>query len=279
VAVLGILCALFPPITYADPEELVVGVFPRRPALQTQQMFTPLVSRLGAQLGMATRLEVPPDFPAFWKAIREGRYDLVHYNQYHYVRSRKEFGHRVVAMNEEYGQNTIRAALWVRKDAGIRRAADLKHKKIVFGGGRKAMVSYIMATDLLRQAGLQDRDYISQFTINPLHALKAVYYQQGVAAGLSRSAYRQSVLRDKLDFDDLTPLLVSEPVAMLPWAVTANVSVALQRDITTAMLALGESEDARADLALADLTALVPATDADYDPHRRIIERVLQESY
>jgi phosphonate transport system substrate-binding protein len=263
----------------ADPAELVVGVFPRRPALQTEQMFAPMVAQLGERLGIRTHLEVPPDFPAFWKAVRGGRYHLVHYNQYHYVRSHKEFGYRVVAMNEEYGESTIRSTLWVRKDSGIRSPSDLKHKKIVFGGGRKAMVSYIMATDLLRQAGLNDRDYITQFTVNPLHAMKAVYYQQGSAAGLSRNAPQQSVLRETLDFDELTPLMVSEPVAMLPWAVSARVDADLQHRITTALLALNDAAEGSAALASADLTALVAATDADYDPHRRIIERVLGEVY
>lgn len=264
---------------YADPAELTIGVFPRRPAVQTQHMFTPMLAQLGEKLGMQTRLEVPPDFPAFWRALREGRYQLVHFNQYHYVRSHKEFGYRVVAMNAEYGDSTIRATLWVRKDSGIRSAADLRHKKIVFGGGRKAMVSYIMAVDLLRQAGLEDKDYITQFTINPVHALKAVYYRQGSAAGLNRNAPRQSALRGKVDFDEVEPLLVSEPVAHLPWAVAPQVSPELQQRITSALLALNDSPAGQAALARADLTGINPATDADYDPHRRIIERVLQEQY
>lgn len=260
-------------------DAIVVGIFPRRPALQTEKMFTPLANYLGQALGTPVRLEVPPDFLAFWKAVSQGRYQLVHYNPYHYVRSHKEYGYRVVAMNEEYGERQIRATLWVRKDSNIHSVADLKHQKIVFGGGRKAMVSYIMATDLLRQAGLQDTDYITQFTINPTHALMAVYYRQGMAAGLNLTAAKQPLLKRKLDFDQMMPLLVSEPVAMHPWAVGAMVSPQLQQRITSALLKLNDTSDGREILRQAELTGLAPASDTDYDPHRRIIERVLHESY
>jgi phosphonate transport system substrate-binding protein len=270
------LCCWQPAIA-AEP--LLLGVFPRRPALETERMFKPLANYLGQALGTPVRLEVPPDFLAFWKAVSDGRYQLVHYNPYHYVRSHKEFGYRVIAMNEEYGERQIRSTLWVRKDSDIHTAADLKHQKIVFGGGRKAMVSYIMATDLLRQAGLKDTDYITQFTINPTHALMAVFYRQGVAAGLNLTAAQQPQLQQKINFDELTPLMVSKPVAMHPWAVNATMRAPLQQRITRALLQLNDTEQGQEILHRADLTGLAPAKDADYDPHRRIIERVLHEHY
>jgi len=263
----------------AQAEPLVIGVFPRRPALQTRQMFTPLAHYLGRALGTEVRLEVAPDFPSFWEAVRQRHYQLVHYNQYHYVRSHKEIGYRVVAMNEEYGQRHIRSTLWVRRDSGIHSAADLRHRKIVFGGGHKAMVSYIMATDLLHQAGLRDGDYIGQFTINPTHALVAVYYRQGSAAGLNLKAPQQQLLRSKVDFEQLRPLLVSEPVPLHPWAVSPDVSPQLAARIRTALLRLKDSEDGPDILQQAELSGLAPANDSDYDPIRRIIARVLQEQY
>jgi phosphonate transport system substrate-binding protein len=276
---LAVLLLLTPWLARAADDVLTVGVFPRRPAMQTEQMFSPLASHLSQQTGMPVRLEVPPDFPAFWRAVKEGRYQLVHFNQYHYLRSHKEFGYRVVAMNEEYGESHIRSTLWVRKDSGIRTAEDLRNRKVVFGGSRKAMVSYIMATDLLRHAGLQDNDYITQFTINPVHALMAVYYRQGVAAGLNRNAVNQPALKEKVDFDELTPLLVSEPVALHPWAVRKDVSPALQQRITDALLSINHASNGEMILERADLSGLAPATDADYDPHRQIVRRVLGEQY
>ena len=61
--------------------------------------------------------------------------------------------------------------------------------------------------------------------------------------------------------------------------MSAAVAPQLQADITAALLQLNDSSAGRDALHLADLTGLRPASDSDYDPHRRIIERVLGESY
>jgi phosphonate transport system substrate-binding protein len=236
----------------AAPRELVLGVFPRRPAIETRQMFDPLAEYLAATLHRPVRLEVPPDFPAFWRAVSDNRFQLVHYNQFHYVRAHQEFGHRVILMNEENGRDRIRSTLWVRTDSGI---------------------------DLLRQAGLKDTDYLQQFAINPINALQAIYYRQGVAAGLNRRADRQTVLQHKVDFAELRPLLVSPAVAHHPWAVTPDVDASLTREIQQSLLALKQTSHGRKILASAGLTGFSPARDEDYDPHRQIIFRVTGEDY
>jgi len=263
----------------ADPETLVIGVFPRRPAIESREMFAPLADYLAEKLAMPTRLEVPADFPAFWHDLEAGRFDLVHYNPYHYVRSHQQLGYRAIARNEEQGEGFIRSTIWVRRDSGVDEAADLKNRKVIFGGGRKAMVSYIMASDLLHQAGLSDEDYISQFTINPIHAMKALYHRQGAAAGLNYNADKQERLRRKVDFAELKRLLVSKPVAHHPWAVSPRISDGLGKEIGMALLSLNQSPQGSEILHQAGLSGLLPASDRDYDEHRAIIRRVLGEDY
>lgn len=276
---LGIFVLSGAGILWAADDELVIGVFPRRPALETQQMFTPLSHHLGEQLGMPTRLVTPPDFPSFWRALQAGEFDLVHFNQYHYVRSQKELGYRAIVTNEEQGRGTTQSALWVRKDSGINKPEDLKHRKIIFGGGHKAMVSYIMATDLLRKEGLKDSDYISQFTINPIHAMKAVFHRQGAAAGLNYNADKQEGLRKKVNFDEMERLLVSEPVAHHPWALNPKVSDALGQRIRDILVNIKDIDGGDEILHKAGLTGLLPASDKDYEPHRVIIFNVHKEEY
>lgn len=283
-AIAAMLLALAVPPCFSESSQagddaLVIGVFPRRPAIETRQMFQPLTDYLAKMLDRPVRLEVPPDFPAFWQAVSDDRFDLVHYSPFHYVRAHQELGHHALLMNEEYSQNRIRAALWVRKDSGIRSAEDLRGQKVIFGGGHMAMVSYVMATDLLRQAGLADTDYLQQFAINPTSALQAVYYRQGVAAGLNRQADKQAPLQRKVDFRELQPLLISQAVAHHPWSVTPKASPALASRIRQALLALKDESHGQEILASAGLTGFSPASDADYDPHRQIIRRVTGKDY
>lgn len=276
---LALLVALPAAAAPAAADGFVLGIFPRRPAAETREMFQPLADFLGQAIGRPVRLEVPPDFPAFWEAVQTGHYQLVHSNQYHYVRAHQDLGYRVIAMNQENRLDQIRATLWVRKDAGIRSVDDLRGQKIIFGGGQMAMVSYVMATDMLKKAGLQPSDYLQQFAINPTHALTALYYRQGAAAGLNRTAYKQDALRRKVDFSQLQPLLVSEPIPHHPWSVRPTVSHELAERIRAALVTLRDTPAGRKTLEQAGLTGINPASDADYDIVRQIVYRATGMDY
>jgi phosphonate transport system substrate-binding protein len=65
---------------------------------------------------------------------------------------------------------TISGTIFVRRDSGIERLEQL-WEKILFGGGPRAMMSYIVPTYLLPQAGLKAGDYDKTYAINPPHAV------------------------------------------------------------------------------------------------------------
>ena len=48
-------------------------------------------------------------FAAFWTEVTQRRYDIVHYNQYHYIRSASDY--EVIAHIEEFGKSTIAGAI------------------------------------------------------------------------------------------------------------------------------------------------------------------------
>lgn len=262
-----------------DQDILTVGIFPRRSAETTRQMFQPMMDYLQQELSMQVRIDVPPDFQAFWERLSEGAYDLVHLNQYQYLLTHKQFGYRAILMNEELGRSLIASVIWVRKDSGIRRPEDLRGKKIIFGGGRQAMVSYIMALDLLKSHGLEDSEYMVQFAMNPVNAVLSLYYRQGMAAGAGDVLPQLPVLKKAIDLNEIRPLLTSQPVAQLPWAVSPGVSGARSQRIRELLARLKETLRGRELLAVAGLSGLEPATDLDYDPHRKIVARVLGEQF
>jgi phosphonate transport system substrate-binding protein len=256
-----------------------IGVFPRRPAADTRRMFQPLAAYLSERLGLAVTLETPADYPAFWGAVEDGRYDLVHYNQYHYVRARKQLGHVLVAKNEEFGEARLRAAILVRDDSPFRIVQDLKGHKILFGGGPDAMVSYILATDILRDAGLRAGDYVEQFAQNPVKAVIALHYMQADAAAAGERVSALPLVTATIGRDRLRLLGYSLSVPHLPWAVSAGVDAAQRQAIRDALLALNRSARGPRILASMQLSGLVGASDSEYEVVRDVIRRVLGEDY
>lgn len=271
---------LFSPLPAAcADEELILGVFPRRNAMQTVSAFTPLADYLAARLKRPVRLETAGDFDSFWDGLQQGRYDIVLYNQYHYLRSHRQLGYLVIAMNEEFGQSRVRSIVMTRRDSGITTAADLRGKEIVLGGGKHAMLNYIIPTYLLSQAGLKPGDYTEHIARYPGNSVVAVCVGQAVAAGSCDIALRMPQVAERCDTSQLAPLLKSEPMAHLPWAVKGDLPVGLRKQIRQALLDARQTADGRAALVHASLTGLMPAHDRDYDPYRAIVAQVLGEHY
>jgi len=264
---------------FAVGDPLIMGVFPRRNAKVTFVAFSPLVEHLSKKLRRPVMLEISNIFQTFWQGLTTKRYDIVHYNQYHYVRSHAQLGYNVIAMNEEFGRSTIAGAIDVRIDSGINSIADLKGRKIIFGGGVKAMMSYITPTYLLRQAGLMKNDYREVFATNPPNAILTTYFSQAHAAGVGDAVILMPVVSAKCDIAKLKHLAVSQPMAHLPWAVSNNIDLPTASEIKNILVTLKNSKQGQVILLRAKLTNIISAEDKDYDEHRKVIFSVLGEKY
>jgi phosphonate transport system substrate-binding protein len=255
-------------------DSLVMGIFPRRNPRDTVKFFKPIADYLSLKLKRDVQLVTAKDFKSFWQGIQDKRYDLVHYNQYHYLLSKEKFGYQVILMNEEFGSTTLAGSLVVRKDSGIKSLADLKGKKVVFGGGPKAMMSYIAPTYLLREAGLKAGEYTEEFARNPPNALFSVYYKQGDVAGVGSVVIKLGIVQKQIDTTQLLTLAEGEPLAHLPWAVKKDMALDLRERIQSLLSNLSTTPAGQLLLKGAKLTNLVIASDEDYAPHQKIVDSV-----
>ena len=276
---LTILLSCFSVVKAAETP-LNMGILPRFRVAETVEYFKPLADYLSVKLGREVKLLPAKDFPSFWQSIANSEFDLVQLNQYQYVKSAKEVGYRVIAKNEEDGESSFAGAVIVRKDSQLRSLADLKGKKILFGGDTHAMMAYIVPTYLFKQAGmLPGRDYEEDFAKNPSVAVIAVGQSFAVAAGAGESLLRAPSVTKHTDPNELQVLARSEPIAHIPWAVRPTIDAALETLIRASLLELHNSEEGRTILRAARLTAIRSAADADYHLSRKIIKEVLAEEY
>lgn len=260
--------------------DLKMGVFPRRPVAATHTAFKPLAEELTKQLGENVELVVPKDFKEFWKGVSAGEYDLVHYNQYHYIKSHKEHGYKVIVANEEQGSRTIAGSLSVRKDSGIKSVEDLKGKTILFGGGPKAMGSYIAPTAILKKAGLEaEKDYKVEFAKNPPNAVIAVFNKAADAAGAGNIILKVGGVTSKIDASQMVIIGESEPFTHLPWAVKSDMADDKAAKIQSVMTGLKGAAGGADILKAAKVTDFYKVTDNDYDKVREITKFAVGEEY
>jgi phosphonate transport system substrate-binding protein len=261
------------PLAHAADEPLIMGVFPRMTAAETTARFTPLAQHLGARLGRPVTVATAKDFPAFWRGVEEQRYDLVLYNQYHYIRSARTY--HVIAHIKEFGRSTLAGVLYVRKDSGITQLEQLRGRTILFGGGEDAMISYIVPVYLMMQAGLKKDDFKARFAVSPLNSVIGVYRKQADAAGSGDAAIHQPPVKAAVNPEELVMLAASEQLLHLPWAVKRTIPADLRETIQTMLTTLESSDSGAAVLKAAELTGIGKAHDGDYEPHRKIARAVI----
>jgi len=267
-----IATATWAPVIQAAEDPLIMGVFPRRNSAETAKLFTPMAEYLGERLGRKVTLVTSKNFDSFSKAVTEQRYDIVHYNQYHYIRSAQTY--QVIAHIEEFGKSTIAGALYVRKDSGITDLAQLRGRTVMFGGGEDAMISYIASRYLFLQAGLRKDAFKSLFAVNPPNAILALNRRQSDAAGAGDGVLELPEVRNAINTDELTALAVSAPLLQLPVAVKRDLPAKLRASIQSILVDLKNSEAGRQVLKSAIMTGMGKAGDRDYDPHREMAAAV-----
>ncbi|NOY65905.1 MAG: phosphate/phosphite/phosphonate ABC transporter substrate-binding protein [Gammaproteobacteria bacterium] len=258
-------------------DDLIMGVFPRRNAETTIRYFKPMANYLSQKLNRTVRIETSRDFQSFWQDIKQKRYDLVHFNQYHYVQSNKEFGYQVILKNSEFGKQTIAGTIVVRKDSNINSLPDLKGKKIMFGGGKKAMIAYIIPTYLLQQAGLTENDYKTVFAKNPPNAILGTYLKQADAGGTGDVLLNHPVITRRIKTDQLKIIAQGKQLPHLPWATKDTMSSLLKNTIQKLLSELQLTKEGTSILKSAHLSKMVIATDTEYNIIRTIIKKVTGE--
>lgn len=259
---------------------LDLGIFPRRPVAATHKAFKSLAKYLSRELGEPVKLIVPKNFKAFWKQVADKKFDIVHFNQYHYIKSHKEFGYKVIVSNEEFGNKQIAGSLSIRVDSGIQSVADLKGKTILFGGGKKAMGSFIAPTAILKKAGLEpDKDYTIKFAKNPPSAVIGVFNKAADAAGSGNVILKLGAVTNKIDVSQQKILAESEPFVHLPWAVKGDMPADKAKKIQDLMTALSGSDAGKAILKSARVTGFYAVTDDDFAKVREITKFALGEQY
>ena len=255
-----------------------MGVFPRRNPKTTYEMFTPLTRLLSKQLGIPVQLQTTKDFESFWKNVQNQEYDLVHFNQYHYIVANRHYGYQAVAMLEENNSSTIAGTITVLKESGITSVEQLRGRKVVFGGGKRAMLSHILPRWLLKKNGLDASEYFSSFARNPPNAIFSIYNGQADAAGFGDAVFKMPQVTSMLDTSKLHVLVKSDPIAQLPWAVSYQLGEELSDSIKSALTGIKQTPEGLEALKKAGITDIIPASHDDYLPSLEIIQEVFGES-
>ncbi len=259
-------------VAHAEPP-LILGVHPYLSATDLHNRFTPLVEHLSKRLNRQLTLRISSSYEAHVEAIDSGAIDLALMGPAPYVMlTAKANPVPLLAAFESHGSRTFTAIIAVRRDSAISELSQLKGKNVALGPLPSTM-SNIVPRAMLLKAGL---------AVSQLGKVDYMTNHDNIALGVLAAAFDAGAMKEdvfhRYEAQGLRALATSEPVADHLFVARRGLDDGLIRELRTSLLSLGETEEGRRILTTiqANLTAFLPAHDADYDGLRALIRSLEQ---
>lgn len=247
--------------------------------------FSGLAEHLTQALGREVKLIQASSYAPTIEAMRAGKIDIIRANgPFVYMLAHEKAGaEAIVRVGTSKGPGLYQSAIVAHPGSGIETLEDLVARagEIDFAFVDPASASgHLIPRARLETLGIDpERDFARTiFTMNHTNSAMTLVSGKVHAGAISYSTYERLVERGLMKPDDMTILWLSDPIATGPVMVRQGLPQVLKDRLRDAYLALnaGDSDVYRAmtDVYRTDDLRFYAATDADWDPLRRIATNI-----
>ena len=227
----------------------------------------PFVDWLAKATGRDVKLIIPTNYAATVEAVGNGSVDLAHFGGLAYLKAEAHYG--VVPQVQRIEDRAFHA-LFITNSPDVKTLTDLKGKTFAFGDVISTSGHLIPAKEL-SEAGVDlNKDLTTRFTGNHTNTALAVNAGQVVAGGLDETVYHQMVDNKQIDPLKARIFKTSAPFIDYVWTTSKTLDPAIATKIKAAFLTLTDP----AVLTLLRGTKYVVATNAEYDPLRKVAQQL-----
>ena len=261
------LC-LFPVLGHAAQSgKIIIGVIPEMNLVKQMERFTPLGKYLASRTGMTVEIKPLSNYGLLYEEMRDGNIDAGFFGSFVYAMTRARLGIIPIARPvQPGGKSTYTGMLFVRKDSGIRKAADMKGRTIALvdpatTGG------YIAQKDYLNHHGINvDTDMRILWTVSHEAAIRAVLSQQADVGGAKDTVVRKYRKENRV-FDTVVTVIDETPKKGVPdntLAVRKGLDPASREKLKRALLAMHTDPAAAPVLAKFGAIKFIPTSDDEF---------------
>ena len=238
-----------------------------------------LVEYIAEQTDLPIRQIFPDTFEAHVKMVGEGKIDISFSNPLVYTRIADRYQARAFArILEKNGRPTFRGQVICRADnKAIQNIQDCRNKRWMAVAPTSA-AGYLFALDLFLTHGIDKADFRSiTFAPGPggkqEKVVQAVYLGEADIGSIREGTLE--LVRDQVELDAIRVLANTQRYPSWVYAARKGLDPDVVDAIKQALLNLDPDTPAhRKMLQLAHFQGIVPATDADFDPIRRLTDQV-----
>ncbi|MDA8098901.1 MAG: phosphate/phosphite/phosphonate ABC transporter substrate-binding protein [Nitrospiraceae bacterium] len=252
-------------------EPLKLCVHPYLAASELVKRFTPLGEYLSRKIGKSVAVEVGNTYETHIHRIGNGIVDIAFMGPASYVQLTERYGKRpILAAFQTKEGKFFHGRIMARKDSSITSLSQLKGKRFVFGDPNSTM-SHVVPRYLLLKSGIRLKD---------LAEVKFLANHDNIAMGILAGTFDAGAVKEEvfLQYESrgLRSLATTPPIPDHLFVVRAGFPADTTRALQDAMLHLADTAEGRSILTgiRNDVTALVPAEDAEYDSLRTIMREL-----
>lgn len=267
-------------IVYPKPTRgMTLHVIPRLTESDTRLYMLPLTAYVRQRLEIELALATYPDMLQFERALKaETGPALVNANPtqaFDLIRR----GYTVIA--QQQGANLARgmeAQFLVRVDSPYRTLADLRGKRIAFGGGPNAFFASIVPRVMLKRAGLhgQYQDVSDSTPGAVAQVLQRLHTGSVDAVAIGTAGLQNKRLREQYIDGRMRVLARSDALPGLAWLVSPAVDTDTREALRHLLLNFGTEAPGHAELAASGTDRLVAASNATYAPVAQYLKELAE---
>lgn len=237
--------------------------------------YQPLVDYLNRQLqGVKIELEASRDYQAFEQKYADRGPAFLLPNPWQTIQA-IEFGYHVIAMAGD--SEDFKGIFIIRKDSGIKRPEDLKHKTVSYPSST-ALAATIMPQYFLHTHGINiNRDIQNVYVGSQESSIMNVYLSKSDAGATWPPPWRLFQKDHPAEAAQLTQIWETPSLISNSVMVRDDVPESIREQIRKLLLKLAEIPDGKSILAGMETSRFYLADDASYDNAKTYIERFENE--
>ena len=270
--ILFLACLLFVPtgaIPRASQQKIFIGLIPEMNIFKQKQRFKLLGDYLSKKTGIPVEFSILSRYGNILESFASEKMDGAFFGSFTGALAIKKLGVVPLArpVNLDY-TSTYQGYLFVRKDSGIRSAADMKGKKMAFVE-KATTAGYVFPLAYLRENGITDVDsYFGErfFTGSHDAAVFAVLNKKSDIGAAKHSIYDRARKEDPRVDRDLVILAKSPSVPSNGLCVRKDMGADVRKKLKDALLSLKNEPEGKQVLEQFGAVMFIETTAQDYQP-------------
>jgi phosphonate transport system substrate-binding protein len=252
------------------PKELSFGVIPAEASQEISARFKPLVDHLERKLGLKVKAYLGADYAAVVVGLQSGKVDFAYLGPLSYVTAARQGGAEAFAREDTLKTGAGYSGVIVSKASSkIKKLEDARGKSFAFVDPQSASGYLLPMIHFLQDKKFKPEQFFKNVKFGGSHEANIEAVIDGdidVAATNDREieiAIKDGEIKSA---SDLNVLWKSQPIPTAPLAYRKELPASLKTALREAVLGF---QDKKA-LERIGLKGFMPATDAEYEPIRKL---------